>query len=290
MDKLYTLIAAANHLGLHAPFSARQKSGIVSLMDHDELMDTLSRLPLGGIRYFDSIGSTNDKALEWAADDAKDLLLVVADEQTAGRGRLDRKWFTSRETSLAFSLILRPTADEKPHLSRIVGLAALAVTESLRARGLVPRIKWPNDVLITGRKVAGILVETIWSGEDVGCVVIGIGVNVLKGSVPPADALQFPATCLEDELGYPPERLKVLRDVLSVLVDMRSKIGTEEFMVRWEEALAFRGEQIQVEAGSGPPVAGQVAGLESDGCLRLLNDQGESVTVRFGDVRLRLSS
>jgi BirA family transcriptional regulator, biotin operon repressor / biotin---[acetyl-CoA-carboxylase] ligase len=67
-----------------------------------------------------------------------DLSLVIADEQTAGRGRLDRKWFTPKGTALAFSLILRPTADEKPHLTRIVGLAALAVAESLQTRGLAP--------------------------------------------------------------------------------------------------------------------------------------------------------
>src|SRR5262245_19664694 len=87
-----------------------------------ELERALSDLPLSNIRYFDSIGSTNDEALTWAAKDTSDLSLVVADEQTAGRGRLDRPWFTPPSTALALSLIMRPKVNELSHLSRIVGL------------------------------------------------------------------------------------------------------------------------------------------------------------------------
>src|SRR5215210_2102100 len=140
-------------------------------MDQNELRRALSKLPLGDIRYFDSIGSTNNEALAWAASDAKDFSLVIADEQTAGRGRLDRKWFTPKGTALAFSLILRPSADEERHLTRTVGLAALAIANSLRTRELIAQIKWPNDVLLNGRKVAGILVESVWAGAEADCVV-----------------------------------------------------------------------------------------------------------------------
>jgi len=169
-------------------------------MNLNELKKSLSKLSLGDIRFFDTIGSTNDEALAWAANDTPDLSVVIADEQTAGRGRLDRKWFTPKGTALAFSIVLRPTPEERPHLTRIVGLAALGVAESLRERGLDARIKWPNDVLIQNRKVCGILIESVWSGEDIDCVVIGIGVNVSQGSVPPEEMLQFPATSLEAEL------------------------------------------------------------------------------------------
>src|SRR5512146_1632742 len=116
-------------------------------MNPNELKKALSKLPVGDVRYFDSIGSTNNEALAWAASGAEDLSLVIADEQTAGRGRLSRKWFTPPGTALAFSLILRPSAQEKAHLTRIVGLAALAVVDALQQRGLVAQIKWPNDVL-----------------------------------------------------------------------------------------------------------------------------------------------
>jgi BirA family transcriptional regulator, biotin operon repressor / biotin---[acetyl-CoA-carboxylase] ligase len=256
-------------------------------MDQIELKRALSKLPLGDIRYFDSIGSTNSEALAWATGGAKDLSLVIADEQTAGRGRLDRKWFTPKGTALAFSLLLRPTAEEKPYLTRVVGLAALAVMDSLRIHGLVSQVKWPNDVLLNGRKVAGILVESVWSGEEVDCLVIGIGVNVLKGAVPAAELLLFPATSLEESLGPDVYREKVLRDILAGMIALRPHISSDSFLASWEKALAFRGEQVQIEQGDGTLLTGSLLGLESDGSLRLGDATGKSITVRFGDVRLR---
>jgi BirA family biotin operon repressor/biotin-[acetyl-CoA-carboxylase] ligase len=187
-------------------------------MNLNELKKSLSRLSLGDVKYFDSIGSTNDEALAWAANDTPDLSVVIADEQTAGRGRLDRKWFTPKGTALAFSIVLRPDAKERASLTRIVGLAALAVATSLNRHGVAAQVKWPNDVLIQGRKVCGILIESVWSGEDVDCVVIGIGVNVFQGSVPPEELLQFPATSLEAELAPPPDRVKILGDILASLI------------------------------------------------------------------------
>jgi BirA family biotin operon repressor/biotin-[acetyl-CoA-carboxylase] ligase len=256
-------------------------------MNKNELKKTLSKLPLGDVRYFDSIGSTNNEALAWATDDAEDLSLVIADEQTAGRGRLDRKWFTPKGTALAFSLILRPSAEEKPYLTRMVGLAALAVADALRTRGLIAQVKWPNDVLLHGHKVAGILVESVWSGEEVDCLVIGIGINVLKGAVPPAELLQFPATSLEESLGPLMERKEFLRDVLAAIIALRPHLGSDSFIASWEKVLAFRGEQVQVEEGNGNMITGKLLGLELDGSLRLSDRQGNATTVRFGDVRLR---
>jgi BirA family biotin operon repressor/biotin-[acetyl-CoA-carboxylase] ligase len=259
-------------------------------MNQNELKKSLSKLPLGKIKYFDSIGSTNDEALAWAANYARDLSLVVADEQTAGRGRLDRKWFTPAGTALAFSLILRPSPAEQSHLSRIVGLAALSVADSLLKRGLSSQVKWPNDILLNGYKTAGVLTESVWSGDRVDCVVVGIGVNILKGSIPEAEILRFPAISLEDALGYPAERIEVLHDILAALITLRPQLGTEEFMTKWEELLAFRGEQVQIEEGNETLVTGKLLGLESDGSLRLSNENGKSLTVQFGDVRLRPSA
>ena len=256
-------------------------------MNENDLRKALSKLPLGDVKYFDSIGSTNNEALAWATSGAKDLSLVIADEQTEGRGRLDRKWFTPKGTALAFSLILHPTADEKPYLTRMVGLAALAVVDSLQTRGLVAQIKWPNDVLLNGRKVAGILVESVWSGEEVDCLVIGIGINILKAAIPSAELLQFPATSLEESLGPDVEREKVLQDILAGIIALRPHMGSDSFIASWAKALAFRGEQVQVEEGNGTLITGKVLGLESDGSLRLSDEQSNSITVRFGDVRLR---
>jgi BirA family biotin operon repressor/biotin-[acetyl-CoA-carboxylase] ligase len=256
-------------------------------MNARSLTKTLSKLNLGGLRYFDTIGSTNDEALAWAAQGAPDLSIVVADEQTSGRGREGRRWFTPSGTALAFSLILRPTAAELPHLSRIVGLAAVALAESMRRRSLIPQIKWPNDLLLSGQKVAGILVESVWSGEAVDCSVIGIGINVARTAVPPPELLKFPATSLEHALGSLPKREAVLHDILTAVLAWRPLLGSEKLLKTWEENLAFRGERVQITGQGVEIAAGKVLGLESDGSLRLRGENGNPMTVRFGDVRLR---
>lgn len=257
------------------------------IVNQNEVNKTLSDLSLGDIRYFDSIGSTNDEALAWATAGAGDMSLVVANEQTLGRGRLDRPWITPPATALAMSIVLRPSLEESSHLSRIVGLAALAVVEALQTRGLNPEIKWPNDVLLNMRKVAGILIELVWSGDTVECIVIGIGVNILKGAVPSTDILRFPAISLEHVLGQPTEREPLLHDILANIITMRPHLGEDSFIVSWEKKLAYNGRQVQVDMGGEKSVTGKVVGLESDGSLRIRDEHGKYITVRFGDVRLR---
>ena len=257
-------------------------------MNESSLKKQLAKLNIGGLRYFESTGSTNDEALAWAATDAKDFSLVIADEQTRGRGRLDRKWLTPKGSALAVSLILRPSAQMRPHLSRTVGLSALSIVDACLKLGLSPQIKWPNDVLVNGKKLAGILVESVWSGEDVDSLVIGMGINVHKPSPPPAEMVQLPATSIEDEIQKkPPPREDILRDILTTFLTWRERIGSDDFIAAWEERLAFRGEQVQIMTGSAAPINGRVDGLEMDGSLRLLDEHDKSVIVRFGDVRLR---
>jgi BirA family biotin operon repressor/biotin-[acetyl-CoA-carboxylase] ligase len=260
-------------------------------MNEHSLKKKLSKLNIGGLRYFDSIGSTNDEALAWAAAGAPDLSVVIADEQTQGRGRLNRKWFTPKGSGLAFSLILRPSAVQRPHLSRTVGLAALSIAESCSQLGLAPRIKWPNDILLNGKKTAGILIENIWSGDDVDSLVIGMGINAHKDSVPPPEFLQFPATSLEDALnGEAPAREDILFSILSAFIRWRERMGTTELVKAWEELLAFRGEQVQIHTGGEFPITGELLGLESDGSLCLLDSHDKSIIIRFGDVSLRPSA
>jgi BirA family biotin operon repressor/biotin-[acetyl-CoA-carboxylase] ligase len=256
-------------------------------MNSSQIERSLSHLPLGEIRYFNTIGSTNDEALTWASQGAPDLSLIVADEQTSGRGRMDRKWFTLPHSALAMSLILRPTELERTHLSRMTGLLALSLTKSLLKLWLEPQIKWPNDILLKSRKVAGILVESSWLGETLDAFVLGMGVNVLSASVPPTDQLLFPATSIEAEFGNPVQRVDLLQDILTKTLDWRQKLGSEAFLKAWEENLAYRGQQVQVEERSGETLTGELLGLESDGSLRLLDEHGKSVTVRFGEVHLR---
>jgi BirA family biotin operon repressor/biotin-[acetyl-CoA-carboxylase] ligase len=264
---------------------------VFNFMNEHSLKKKLSKLNIGGLRYFDSIGSTNDEALAWATAGAPDFSMVIADEQTRGRGRFDRKWFTPKGSGLAISLILRPSADLNPHLSRTVGLAALSIVESCSELGLAPRIKWPNDILLNGKKTAGILIETVWSGDEVDSLVIGMGINVYKTSVPPDELLQFPATSLEDALDKEvPTREEILFTILNAFSHWRDRIGTDEFIQDWGERLAFRGEQVQVQTGTESTTIGELIGLESDGSLRLHDTHGKSVIIRFGDVSLRPSA
>ena len=253
-----------------------------------KLQSMLASLPLADLRYFDSIGSTNDEALAWATEGARDFSLVVADEQTTGRGRAGRKWVTPQGTALAFSLILRPAAAEADCPSLFTGLGALSLLSVLKKRGLKPQVKWPNDVLLNGKKVAGILVESVWTGNALDTVVLGMGVNVLAGSNPPDEELLFPATSVETELGRPIEREELFRDILSALVAWRPKMSSGELVKAWEENLAFRGEQVEVWQGNEEPLTGRVIGLESDGSLRLLTGKRDKiVTVQFGEIHLR---
>ena len=257
-------------------------------MNQQELESVLANLNLSAIHYFTSIGSTNDEALEWAKNGAHDLSLVVAEEQTMGRGRLDRPWFTPPKTALAFSLILRPSDAEKPLLSRIVGLAALALADVLQTLNLDPQIKWPNDILLNGRKLAGILIEAVWFEDEVQSMVVGMGVNISKGAVPTTDILGFPATSLESMLGYVPDRNVILHAIIANIIALRPHMGTDAFISSWEKKLAYYGRQVRVEMGGEKSVSGEVIGLESDGSLKIRDDHGKIIPVRFGDVRLRL--
>ena len=256
-------------------------------MDERTLHNALSDFHLGGLRIFEQTGSTNDVALAWAADSAPDLALVYAEEQTSGRGRGDRRWFTSPGTALAFSLVLRPLLGKEQFIPLFSGLGALAVCEALRLRGLHPEIKWPNDVLLNRHKVSGVLAESVWMGEKLDSIVLGIGVNVKPEAVPPSDQLRFPATSLEAEMGQSVDRLALLRDVLQALLYWRGLLAKDAFLLALENLLAFRGEQVDIRVEGTSEKTGKVEGLEMDGSLRLLSPEGHVFIVHFGEVHLR---
>jgi BirA family transcriptional regulator, biotin operon repressor / biotin---[acetyl-CoA-carboxylase] ligase len=263
------------------------------MMDERSLRRSLTGTPLGGLQYFGQTGSTNDVALAWAASGAPDLALVYAEQQTAGRGRGSHRWFTPPGAALAFSLVLRPLPGEQPATALFSALGALVVCEVLDGLGLKPEIKWPNDILINQRKVCGILAETVWMGDRLDSLVIGIGMNIKPASVPPADRLSFPATCLDAELPISQpgtrtlERAELLRQVLQKMLYWRSLVGSDSFLQAWESRLAFRGEKVEIWVDGEEAETGQVEGLELDGSLRLLTPQGKAFSVQYGEVHLR---
>jgi BirA family transcriptional regulator, biotin operon repressor / biotin---[acetyl-CoA-carboxylase] ligase len=260
-------------------------------MDERQLRKSLSDLPLGGFRFFKQTGSTNDVALAWATEGAADLSLVVADEQTSGRGRLSRRWLTPPGTALALSVILHLDQSERNHPTLFSGLGSLALTQTLSERGLPAQIKWPNDVLIAGRKTAGILVEAVWIGDQVESMVIGIGVNVLPGSVPPEPDVHYPATSIHSE-GLKIDRIDLMHQLLSRMISLRPQIESEGFIRAWERVLAFMDDKVQVwsEPAAGKnessSLTGFLRGLEADGALRLETDSGIQI-IQSGEIHLR---
>ncbi len=186
-------------------------------------------------------------------------------------------------------MILRPTPPERSQPAHITALGALAIAEALQSLGLETQIKWPNDVLIHGRKVAGILVESRWSAGRPESFVLGMGLNVKTESIPPPTEIQFAATCVEQELGKPIDRYQLLREILRRLIRWRPKVGNPEFLEAWETALAYLGKEVFITEAQGAPQAGKLLGLESDGSLRLQSDN-KILTIHFGDIHLRPSN
>ncbi|MBL6966387.1 MAG: biotin--[acetyl-CoA-carboxylase] ligase [Anaerolineales bacterium] len=263
-------------------------------MNQTTLETTLADLPLGGIRYFDSIGSTNDAAARWANEGAADCSLVVADEQTAGRGRGSRRWFTPPGAALAFSLILRPDYPElRDQLARLNGLGALAVCQTLqKTYQLSAQIKWPNDVLLNRRKVAGVLPESKWLGDQLSAVVLGIGVNIAAAAIPPVDwaghhAHSFPAASVETMLGAAPERDVFLCALLQNLLDWYPRLMSAEFLHAWDANLAFRGEWVQIITSEAEALDARLFHLNPDASLRVQVRSGGQANLRAGEIHLR---
>ena len=258
-------------------------------MDRTELEQALNDLQPGAIRYYKSIGSTNREAISWAKKGAPDLGVIIADEQTSGYGRHGRRWYTPRGVSLAISIILKPplsgikiivsAAPGINQLTRLTALGALAVTESLREEfNLNAKIKWPNDVLVNGYKLAGILAEALWMGDTITGAVIGIGVNVREGSVPGGIDLDAPANWIENLVGVPVDRATLAGHILENLTFWRKRIYTDSFMERWEKRLAYLGEWVsftrEAEPSRDHSIKAKVLGLEPDGSLRIQTNGG----------------
>lgn len=256
-------------------------------MDYKAFEAALDGLPLGRVSLLDTIGSTNDLAAEWAAGGAADFSLILADEQTSGRGRAGRHWLTPRGSGLAFSLVLDPAALPQAEAGLVTGLGAVAVAEALEAvYGLASEIKWPNDVLVGGRKLCGVLAEAHWEGAALDAIILGIGINIAPGSVPPAEVLALPATCVEAETGQPCHRPDLLRAVLEALLRWRPALGQAVFVAAWEERLAYRGQQVALVSGA-EEVHGRLLGLAADGQLRIEDGSGTERLIPAGEIRLR---
>lgn len=237
------------------------------------------------ILRFDSLPSTNLEAARRAIEGAAEGLCVVAAEQTAGRGRLQRQWVSPKGAGLYFSIILRPSFDQRAW-PLFTLMAAVAVHDALRdSCALETDIKWPNDLLVNDQKLCGILAETVETSLG-RAVVVGIGINLTKDSFPAEFA--GIATSVEVAAGQNPEPEVVLaalvRSLVSYYQTLKQPGGPEEIVREWAARSTYcEGKRIRVMESNGTLV-GTTRGLESDGALRVETDDGEMRIVRAGDV------
>jgi len=232
-----------------------------------------------------SVSSTNTLARELAEEGAPEGTLVLAEEQTAGRGRLGRRWLAPSGTSLLLSLVLRPQlpAAKAPQLTIISALAVRsAIGETV---GLPAQLKWPNDILIHGRKVGGILIESSSLGAGLRYVIVGIGVNV---NMPPqALPAHFHATSIGHELGRVVPRLALLQALLQQFeARYRDLSSGASPLSEWSEALVTLGQWVCISTPQGER-RGLAVAVDEDGALLLRDEDGEIRRVLAGDVTTR---
>jgi BirA family biotin operon repressor/biotin-[acetyl-CoA-carboxylase] ligase len=246
------------------------------VLTRDDLLHALARIhATAPVRAEEVTGSTNATAAEMARDGAPQWTLVSAAHQTAGRGRLDRRWEDLHGRALLCSIVLRP--DLAPNRAGLLSLLAGAgMAEAIRdVTGRQVTCKWPNDLLLDERKVGGILLESSVRGDDLDFVVVGIGVNLdapdgVEGAAGIGDAS--------------------LRDLLTAfLIRFASVYGAgepswgERVKDRWLPVSATIGRLVVATTTDGATVVGRAVGLDGFGSLRLSTDTGE-VRVRFGEV------
>ncbi len=237
------------------------------------------------ILCYPSLPSTLDKAREEAGKGVPEGRVVLVYEQTAGRGRLGRAWL-SPPGSISLAVVLRPPRAQLPQL---VMLASLAVVYTIEAvTQLKPQIKWPNDVLLNGRKVCGILIENIFRGRSLDFSLVGIGFNVnfSPAAIPEIAAI---ATSLSDELGREVSLLEVLPRLLLEMEQLYLGLKTGRKVYEpWLKRVETLGKEVSVSYSEGGDVETGIAeSIDKDGSLTICRPDGRRVRVVAGDVTLQ---
>ncbi|MBS7664180.1 bifunctional biotin--[acetyl-CoA-carboxylase] ligase/biotin operon repressor BirA [Pseudomonas lalucatii] len=240
------------------------------------------------ITVLPSVDSTNSEALRQLSSQRQPPFVVLAERQTSGRGRRGRAWVSPFAENLYYSLVLRVEGGVRQleGLSLVVGLALL---RAIRALGVEQAgLKWPNDLLVNGRKIAGILLELSGDPADVCHVVIGIGVNV---NMLPAESLSIdqPWTSMRAELGCGVDRnelVGLLNEQLSAYLGRLRQEGFAKLLEEWQGNHLWQGRRVVLTAGT-QQIEGVVRGVDSTGALRLLVDGVERL-FSGGELSLRL--
>ena len=234
--------------------------------------------------HFESIDSTNAYAKRELHSFAKNkLICITADEQSAGRGRYQRKWISPKGVNLYVTFCFALT-QPIPDLSCLAEIMAYSFSHLLLEDGLHPKIKWPNDVQLNGKKVSGILSEIVFEGSLV-FVILGIGINVNMEKTD-LDQIDQPATSLKAEMGHAMDRqmlLKRLQKQFEADLDRFKKNGFTPFHSEIEHLLAYKGEPIRCFDGV-KEWQGICHSLTADGRLNLLLPNGQIHTLLSGDI------
>jgi BirA family biotin operon repressor/biotin-[acetyl-CoA-carboxylase] ligase len=262
---------------------------------HDRLCIDLIRRHLSAetigrrIVLYGGVPSTNLVLRELAARGAVEGTVVLAEEQVRGRGRHGRSWFSPPGLNLYVSVLLRPGLDlrEVPRFSLI---ASLALTEAIWAEGLPAAIKWPNDILVDGRKVAGTLVETVDLAGTPPYVILGVGVNMNVDDEVLQDALRDDArgaTSLREARGREIDRNLFAASFLNHLERWFAAARDREWdtvLAAWRERDGLRGHRVEIR-GVGPAWQGRAEGIDADGYLEIATDAGLRQRVISGEIR-----
>jgi BirA family biotin operon repressor/biotin-[acetyl-CoA-carboxylase] ligase len=241
------------------------------------------------LHYFSRLDSTNRLAKELAEKNAANGTLVLAEEQTAGRGRLDRTWLAPAFSSILCSVIFYP--DLAPgSLFRLTMMASVAVASAInRACNLPAKIKWPNDVYIGNKKVCGILTEFSGNKDRIRYAVVGMGLNVNLDFTNHTELAGI-ATSLQAESGRKISRLKILKGLLEELdyqYQLLAAGRADEVRRAWEQHALILGKRVTVYSGD-ETITGTAQGIDADGHLLLIDEGGACREIISGDVSLRL--
>ncbi|MGY4531361.1 BirA family biotin operon repressor/biotin-[acetyl-CoA-carboxylase] ligase [Pseudomonas sp. TE3786] len=238
------------------------------------------------VHVLESVDSTNAAALRFLENGEKPPFFVVAERQTAGRGRRGRQWISPFGENIYYSLLLRVEggASQLDGLSLVVGLAVLAAIRELGVANV--GLKWPNDLLVAGRKIAGILLEITGDPADVCHVVIGVGINA---NMRREELIDQPWTSMRNEVGGLVDRNALINSLsahLNRYLYLHRQHGFQVLSAEWEAAHLWQGRDVRLSAGA-QYIDGHVLGIDSRGALRLLVN-GEERQYSGGELSLRL--
>jgi len=236
--------------------------------------------------YYNSTSSTNNKAKDFALNGEPEGTLVVANEQTAGRGRFDRRWFTPKGSGLAVSFILRSKLSN-PEISQMPLLGGLATAHAIeQLYNISPKLKWPNDIWVEQKKIAGILVETSYTENLPEWQILGIGVNVNSAPLEVTNP-SYDASCLADIIGHKVDRVNLLQQLVRNVGLLYNQLEQNSIREEWQKRMLWKNQYIEVIDSGHNPIEGIVLGVETNGALIIQLSNGDQLKIYSGEIRLK---